>query len=272
MLVSKSWAKHAVSILWRKPVINMTDALRTLATYLSEEKSTFLYSSFIRSFDVPKAIRGSISDEDILPALLHCRHVSLGPSRRINSYQVIPFKCFDLSSAYHPPQFWQVPRKTHTHSHEAGCAQLNEPLALPTAQLSLKYPPVVLNLSAFTPMSHTQPVVASSSNYQLIINNALDTYKKRTKKDLITHPLAASLQACDTPAAILTIIREQIDGLEQSRSNGERWSKWLDPTVNVLFAFSTTIGAGVGLVCLRTCTHPISVFSYPFSRHFLPRV
>jgi hypothetical protein len=113
--------------------------------------------------------------------------------------------------------------------------------------------------------------VASSSNFQLTINNALDTYKKRTKKDLITHPLAASLQACDTPAAILTIIREQIDGLEQPRSNGERWSKWLDPTVNVLFAFSTTIGAGVGLVCPRTCTHPRSEFSYSFRRHFLLR-
>ena len=78
MLVSKSWAKHAVSILWRKPVINTTDALRTLATYLSEEKSTFLYSSFIRSFDVPKAIRGSISDGDILP-FAECHYIlSLG--------------------------------------------------------------------------------------------------------------------------------------------------------------------------------------------------
>jgi hypothetical protein len=90
--------------------------------------------------------------------------------------------------------------------------------------------------------------------------------------DLLTHPLAARLQACDTPATILTILREQIDGLDQFRSSTERWSKWLDPTVNVLFAFSATIGAGVGLVCLRTCTHPRSAFSYSFGRYFLPRV
>ncbi|KAN0080856.1 hypothetical protein V8E54_004060 [Elaphomyces granulatus] len=78
MLVSKSWAQHAVSILWRKPVINTTDALKTLGTYLSEEKSTFLYSSFIRSFDVPKAIRGSLSDEDVLP-FAECHYIlSLG--------------------------------------------------------------------------------------------------------------------------------------------------------------------------------------------------
>ncbi|KAI0277574.1 hypothetical protein BGY98DRAFT_1177062 [Russula aff. rugulosa BPL654] len=98
-------------------------------------------------------------------------------------------------------------------------------------------------------MSHTQSVAASSSNFQLIFNNALNTYRKRTKKDLLSHPLAARIQACDTPAAIRTILREQIHGLDQSQSNAERWSKWLDPTVNVLFAFSATIGAGVGLIC-----------------------
>ena len=111
-------------------------------------------------------------------------------------------------------------------------------------------------------MSQTQAPAVSSSKFQLIINNALDTYRNRTKKDLLTHPLATRLQACDTPAAILTILREQLHGLDQSQSNAERWSKWLDPTVNVLFAFSATIGAGVGLVCLRTCNHPRSAFSY----------
>ncbi|KAI0277576.1 hypothetical protein BGY98DRAFT_1177063, partial [Russula aff. rugulosa BPL654] len=98
-------------------------------------------------------------------------------------------------------------------------------------------------------MSNTQSAAASSSNFQQIFNNALDTYRKRTKKDLLTHPLAAQLQACDNPAAILIILREQIHGLDQSQSGAERWSKWLDPTVNVLFAFSATIGAGVGLIC-----------------------
>jgi hypothetical protein len=27
-------------------------------------------------------------------------------------------------------------------------------------------------------------------------------------------------------------------------------TKWLDPTINVLYAFSGTLGAGVSLVCL----------------------
>jgi hypothetical protein len=93
---------------------------------------------------------------------------------------------------------------------------------------------------------------SSSQNFQLIINNALDKYKKRTKSDLLTHPLAAQLQSCDSPSAILAVLQQQLQGPDQSRNSDERWSRWLDPTINVLYTLSSTIGAGVGLVCLRT--------------------
>jgi hypothetical protein len=121
-------------------------------------------------------------------------------------------------------------------------------------------------------MSNARSAAASSSNFELIISNALDTYRKRTKLDLLVHPLAARFQACDTPAAILTIIREQIHGLGQAQRSDERWSKWLDPAVNVLSAPSATIGAYADLVCLGTCTHPRSAFSHSFGRYFRPRV
>jgi hypothetical protein len=100
-------------------------------------------------------------------------------------------------------------------------------------------------------MSHAQPIVSSSSNFQLLINNALDKYKKRTKNDLLAHPLAAQLQSCNSPSDILAVLQQQVQGLDQSRSSDERWSRWLDPTVNVLYALSATVGAGVGLVRLR---------------------
>jgi hypothetical protein len=85
-----------------------------------------------------------------------------------------------------------------------------------------------------------------------MFGNALDTYKKRTKKDLLTHPLASRLQTCDSPGSIISILREQVQGLDQSRSSDERWSKWLDPTVNVLQAFSSILEAGASLVSFRT--------------------
>ena len=102
-----------------------------------------------------------------------------------------------------------------------------------------------------TPMSHSHTTPSSSSNFQLFFNNALKAYEKHTKKDLLAHPLAAQLQSCDSPAAILTVLHQQVHELNQSR-NKDRLTKWLDPTVDVLLAFSGALGEGVGLVCLRT--------------------
>ncbi len=105
-------------------------------------------------------------------------------------------------------------------------------------------------------MSHTHPTTFSShnqaSNFQLIINSALDTYKKRTKNDLLAHPLVTELQSCNSPCSILAVLQQQLQGLDQSRRNDDRWTRWLDPTVNVLYTLSGTLGEGVGLVCLRT--------------------
>jgi hypothetical protein len=101
-------------------------------------------------------------------------------------------------------------------------------------------------------MSHTSSTSTSSSNFQQIFNTALKAYEKRTKSDLLAHPLTVQLQACDSPGAILTILQQQVQELDQSSSSDERWSRWLEPTVNILFAFSATLGEGVGLVCLTT--------------------
>ena len=99
-------------------------------------------------------------------------------------------------------------------------------------------------------MSHTHTTTASSSNFQLIFNNALKEYEKRTKKDLLAHPLAAQLQACDSPTAVLSALQLQVQGLNQSQSSNDRWTRWLGPTVDVLYAFSDTLGGGVSLVYL----------------------
>ena len=99
----------------------------------------------------------------------------------------------------------------------------------------------------FPLMSHTHPT-STHSNFQLIIDNALKAYKKRTKHDLLKHPLAGRLQACNSSTSILAVLQEQVQELNQSQRN----TKWLGPIVNVLHTFSETLGEGVGLVCLRT--------------------
>ena len=101
-------------------------------------------------------------------------------------------------------------------------------------------------------MSHTQPAGPSSHNFQLIFNNALKAYEKQTNNDILFHPLAADLQACQSPSAILAVLQRQVQEFDQSRANDERLTKWLEPTINVLYAFSNTIGEGVGLASLIT--------------------
>jgi hypothetical protein len=88
-----------------------------------------------------------------------------------------------------------------------------------------------------------------SPNIQLIFDNALKAYKKRTKNDPLMHPLADRLEACNSASSILTVLQEQVQELDESQRNN---TKWLDPTVNVLHAFSETLGEGVGSVCFRT--------------------
>jgi hypothetical protein len=126
--------------------------------------------------------------------------------------------------------------------------------AVPNERSHQLSPTNLLSLLASTTMaSHTHTTTASSSNFRLIFDNALKTYEKRTKKDLLAHPLAARLQACDSPGAILSILQQQVQELERSiGSSDDKWTKWLDPTVNVLYALSATLGEGVGLVRLGT--------------------
>ncbi|KAH9009288.1 hypothetical protein EDB85DRAFT_2283011, partial [Lactarius pseudohatsudake] len=90
--------------------------------------------------------------------------------------------------------------------------------------------------------------VPPSANFQTIFTSALKAYKQQTKRDLTSHPLATRLQSCDSPYAILTMLRAQFQTIDRSQAANERWTKWLDPTVNVLYAFSVTLGNGVGLI------------------------
>ena len=101
-------------------------------------------------------------------------------------------------------------------------------------------------------MSQTPAATASSSSlrFQAIFQAALKSYQKRTKNDLLSHPLASQLQDCDSTAAILAILHDQVQQFDKSLSGDERLTKWLGPTVNVLNAFSATISGGVSLVCL----------------------
>jgi hypothetical protein len=89
----------------------------------------------------------------------------------------------------------------------------------------------------------------SQANFASIFNAALESYKCKTKKDLASHPLLPDLQSCESPEAVLAVLRERVPGASnQFRSDNDGLTKWVTPTVNVLYSFSGTIGQGVGMV------------------------
>ncbi|KAH8986063.1 hypothetical protein EDB86DRAFT_3246192 [Lactarius hatsudake] len=97
-------------------------------------------------------------------------------------------------------------------------------------------------------MSQSTLTAVSSSNFRTIFVAALKKYEKKTKTDLLTHPLATQLQSCDSSSDILAVLHDKADEFDQSRTHNERLSSWLNPTINVLYAFSATLGEGVGLI------------------------
>jgi hypothetical protein len=100
-------------------------------------------------------------------------------------------------------------------------------------------------------MSQNSPTDDSSSNYQVIFDNALNAYKTKTGKDLKSDSLLRSLESCNSPDAVLILLQRQIPGVGQSGSSDERLTNWVNPVVNVLYNFAETIGGAVNLVSLH---------------------
>jgi hypothetical protein len=100
-------------------------------------------------------------------------------------------------------------------------------------------------------MSLARSTASSSSSLQQDFNNALQAYERQTKINLLEHPLVAQLQSCNSPSAIISLLREQVQGPGRSQDSDDKLTKWLDPTVIVVGALSTALGAQVSLVCLE---------------------
>ncbi|KAN0141605.1 Ankyrin repeat-containing domain protein [Lactarius tabidus] len=97
-------------------------------------------------------------------------------------------------------------------------------------------------------MSSDLQAISPTPSFQLLFNEALKEYRRKTGKDITAHPLAEEIKSCDSPDAILAVLQGKANELNQSQSSDERLTGWLTPTVNVLNALSATLGQGVGTV------------------------
>ena len=104
--------------------------------------------------------------------------------------------------------------------------------------------------SSFRNLPMTSTMSQTSANYQAIFDSALEVYKRKTGKDLTSHPLLGSFETCNSLDAVLAVLKAQILGPGQPQSSGDKLLAWLNPTITVLNAFSATVGGGVNLVSL----------------------
>jgi hypothetical protein len=88
----------------------------------------------------------------------------------------------------------------------------------------------------------------SSSNFQSILDAALDSYAKQTGIDLTKHPSANKLQNCRSPDDVLQILSERESAFKDYRDQYRNLIDRVRPVVQVVHALSAVLGEVAGLV------------------------
>jgi hypothetical protein len=89
---------------------------------------------------------------------------------------------------------------------------------------------------------------ASSSNFQSILDAALDSYSGQTGVDLTKHPSADKLQNCHSPEDFIRLLLERETAFKDYRDKYRNLIDCLRPVVQVVHAFSGVLGEAAGLV------------------------
>jgi hypothetical protein len=98
-------------------------------------------------------------------------------------------------------------------------------------------------------MSASSQTRDPSAIFTTIFEAASNEYKTLTGQDLRTHPLATELEGNnDSPDSVLGVFRKQAQALDKFRKDDDKLMKSLTPIVHILYTFSTTAGANIGLV------------------------
>jgi len=89
-------------------------------------------------------------------------------------------------------------------------------------------------------------MATSTSNFQSILDAALDHYHKQTGIDLTKHPFAEQLQNCHSPDDVVQLLLERETSFKDYREKYRKLIDYLRPVVKVIHALSGIIGEGLG--------------------------
>jgi hypothetical protein len=98
--------------------------------------------------------------------------------------------------------------------------------------------------------SHSTPPISFHSSF----SEAIRTYHKRTKNDLLLHPLAPLFQSCNDPAVALSLLQRHAQVSHPPRISDEQLESLLIPTLIGLYAISSIGDEGDGLVIVNVCS------------------
>jgi hypothetical protein len=100
-------------------------------------------------------------------------------------------------------------------------------------------------------MSNTPSTTDPDSHFRTILNDALERFKKRTGKDLTSHPLLRDNPiARQSPKDFLALLQSEglYSDLGQRESSRGTSTKWLDKTVDAVNQVFQVIAPGVSIV------------------------
>ena len=95
------------------------------------------------------------------------------------------------------------------------------------------------------------PPIALSA-FHLKFSEAVRAYNKRTKNDLLSHPLATVFQSCNDPAVALSVLQRSVQVSHRPGVGYEHLKSIVNPTLIGLYAISSSVEEGVGLVIVNS--------------------
>ncbi len=112
-------------------------------------------------------------------------------------------------------------------------------------------------------------VTTSCASFQSILDAALDSYAKQTGVDLTKHASADKLQSLRSPEDVVQLLRERETAFKDYRDKHRQLIDCLRSIVQVVHAFSGTLGEAAGLVSSRHSVHLVLSYLMPPHRcHF----
>ena len=108
----------------------------------------------------------------------------------------------------------------------------------------------------------------SASDYDKILGNALNDYKKQTGQDLSTHTFALKPSNFESPEAVLEVLQGKVQAFDD---DNEMLMTWLKSYVHLLFTVSRMLWESTEAVSLNGHSFSVSRYYNVFFLSSVPR-